>query len=61
MRTWLKDLRISQDVTQENLAKETEVSRAYITQIELGNRDPSVKTAKKIAEVLDFDWTKFYE
>jgi len=28
--------------------------------IEHGKRTPSVKTAKKIAEVLGFDWTKFF-
>lgn len=29
--------------------------------IESGNRDGPVHTAKKIAKVLDFNWTKFYE
>lgn len=29
--------------------------------IENRNRNPSVETAKKIAAVLGFDWTRFYE
>lgn len=32
-----------------------------ISKIELGERRPSVEVAKKIAAVLGFDWTRFYE
>jgi len=32
-----------------------------ISKIELGERQPSVKVAKKIASVLGFDWTLFYQ
>ena len=32
-----------------------------ITEIENGNANPSVKVAKKIAAVLGFDWTMFFE
>jgi len=32
-----------------------------ITEIENGNANPSVKVAKKIAAVLGFDWTRFYD
>jgi len=32
-----------------------------VTEIENGNANPSVKVAKKIAAVLGFDWTRFYE
>jgi len=61
MRTWLKELRKSKNLTQEKLSEKAEITRAFYAQIELGNRNPSVPNAKKIAEVLDFDWTKFYE
>jgi transcriptional regulator with XRE-family HTH domain len=29
--------------------------------VETGERKPSVKTAKKIANAFGFDWTKFFE
>ena len=62
MRHWLKELRSeSRNLTQEQLAKMVGISRTMITEIENGNANPSVKVAKKIAAVLDFNWTKFYE
>jgi len=62
MRSWLKKLRHeSHNMTQEQLAKMVGISRTMITEIENGNANPSVKVAKKIAAVLDFNWTKFYE
>jgi len=32
-----------------------------VTEIENGNANPSVKVAKKIAAVLGFDWTRFFD
>ena len=62
MRSWLKKLRHeSHNLTQEQLAKMVGISRTMITEIENGNANPSVKVAKKIASVLGFNWTKFYE
>ena len=62
MRSWLKKLRNeSHNLTQEQLAKMVGISRTMITEIENGNANPSVKVAKKIAAVLGFPWTRFYE
>ena len=62
MRGWLKKLRHeSHNLTQEQLAKMVGISRTMITEIENGNANPSVEVAKKIASVLGFDWTRFYE
>jgi len=62
MRHWLKELRSeSGNMTQEQLAKKVGISRTMITEIENGNANPSVKVAKKIAAVLGFPWTRFYE
>lgn len=62
MRSWLKKLRHeSHNMTQEQLAKKVGISRTMITEIENGNANPSVEVAKKIAAVLGFDWTRFYE
>jgi putative transcriptional regulator len=62
MRHWLKELRCkSNNLTQEQLAKQAGISRTMITEIENGNANPSVEVAKKIAAVLGIDWTKFFE
>jgi len=61
MRSWLKKLRHESNLTQEQLAKMVGISRTMITEIENGNANPSVKVAKKIAAVLGFDWTRFYD
>ena len=61
MRSWLKELRHKSHLTQEQLAKKVGISRTMITEIENGNANPSVKVAKKIAAVLGFDWTRFFD
>lgn len=62
MRHWLKELRCkSNNLTQEQLAKQAGISRTMITEIENGNANPSVEVAKKIAAVLGIDWTRFFE
>ena len=61
MRTWLKDIRAQQNMTQQEVANAANVDVTMISKIEVGERQPSVKVAKKIAAVLGFDWTRFYE
>jgi len=62
MRTWLKELRArSSNMTQKELAARVSISRTMITEIENGNANPSVDVAKKIAAVLGFNWTRFFE
>ena len=48
----VKKLRKKQSLTQEELAARIGVSPAYIGFIEQGQRNPSIKTADKIARVL---------
>ena len=48
-------------LTQQQLADLVGVDRTLISKIESGVSSPSVATAKKIAAVLGFDWTRFYE
>lgn len=57
----LKSIREEHGMTQEKLANEIGKTRTLITSIESGDSKPSVATAKKIAEVLGFDWTNFFE
>lgn len=57
----LKEIRIEKGLTQEHLAKMCEVQRTTITMIEIGENKPSVELAKKLGNVLKFDWTLFFE
>lgn len=61
MRTWLKVYRKKCGYTQEETAELSDISRSYYTHIEQGNKTPTVKVAKAIAEVLNFDWTLLFE
>ena len=62
MRRWLKIARQeSNNLTQNQLARLAGISRTMVTEIENGNANPSVDVAKKIASVLGFDWTLFYQ
>jgi transcriptional regulator with XRE-family HTH domain len=60
-RLWLKELRLQQGYTQDEVAIESGIKRAYYTMIEQGNRNPSVSVAKSIAGSLGFDWTIFFD
>lgn len=57
----VKKAREAKGIGQNALANETGVTQQYIWLIENGQRRPSVEVAKKIAEVLDFDWTEFFK
>lgn len=61
MRDWLKDIRKSNSLTQEEVAIKSKISRSFYTHIENGTKTPSVDVAKKIAKTLDFDWTLFFD
>lgn len=57
----MKPIRKAKGLTQSKLAKRCGVSRSTISMIELGKNSPSVPLAKKIAELLDIDWTVFFK
>ena len=56
----LKEVRKSKGLTQEELATKCDVQRTTVTMIETGENLPSVQLAKKLAEVLEIDWTEFF-
>lgn len=60
-RKWLRDIRISKNKTQSQVAKEAGISRSYYTNIEAGTKTPAVPVAKRIAEILGFEWTNFFD
>lgn len=59
LRKWLVEARGS--LTHQEVADKAGIVRAFYTQIENGSRNPSVKIAKKIAEVLGFNWALFFD
>lgn len=61
MRSWLKNIRYSKGLTQLEVAEKVRIERSYYTMIENGDRKPSVEVAQRIAKVLDFEWTIFFE
>jgi transcriptional regulator with XRE-family HTH domain len=50
--TVLKEIRLEKELSQKELADYSDVDRAYISQLELGDSIPSVVTIFKLAEVL---------
>ena len=59
MRQWLIEARGTR--SQESVAKDCGISQGHLSAIENGVRRPKPETAKKIASVLGFPWTRFYE
>ncbi|WP_431810843.1 helix-turn-helix transcriptional regulator [Lysinibacillus capsici] len=59
-RNWLRRLRVAKGYTQEQVAEKTKMSRSLYGHIESGTRGATVKNAKKIAKLLEFDWTLFF-
>ncbi len=46
----LQELRKSKNLTQEELAKELDVTKEYLSMLERGDRNPSDKLKKKMAD-----------
>lgn len=60
MRVWLKQLRLGKQMTEKQVADKACIAQPFYHNIEAGSKNPSPQTAKKIAEVLGFDWTRFF-
>lgn len=60
-REWLINYRTKKGFSQNQVAHQIQVSQQMYNYIENGKRNPSTKLAKKIADILNFSWTKFYE
>lgn len=58
-REWLITAR--GEMTHEEVASLAGIKRQYYSMIENGTRNPSVAIAKKIASVLNLNWTIFFE
>ncbi|MDI9413379.1 MAG: helix-turn-helix transcriptional regulator [Bacillota bacterium] len=60
-RVWLQELRDKVGATQKEVAELLQITQQHYSYIETGVRRPSPQVAKKIAGLLGFDWTRFYE
>ena len=60
-RKWLTDIREDKGLNQKEVSDAAGISQPAYSNIENGERNPSVDTAKKIAAVLGFEWTRFYD
>lgn len=56
---WLKKIRGVK--SQQAVADKIGIPQSTYASIESGSRNPSVSMAKRIAAVLGFNWTRFYE
>lgn len=61
MNGWLKRKRLEKCMSLEAVASKCGITRQALWLIESKERTPSVETAKRIANVLEFNWTRFYE
>ena len=59
MRDWLVEIRGTR--SQYKVAEEIGIPQSTYASIETGSRRPLVDMAKRIAEKMGFDWTRFYE
>lgn len=57
----LKAIRVGQNLTQREVARRAGLSQPAYSNIESGERMPSVETAKRISSVLGIDWTRFFD
>ena len=61
MRKWLIDLRTKRGLSQAALAEKIGISQPALCDMERGVINPKPETAMRIADVLGFKWTKFFE
>lgn len=58
---WLKDERKKKKLSTYKVANMAGISQSHYSMIENGSRSARAQTAKKIAGVLGFEWTRFFE
>lgn len=61
MRDWLLKARRDRKMTMDSVAEAVGISRYAYFRFEHGQMNPSVATAKRIADCLGIDWTRFYD
>lgn len=61
LRKWLIEKRKSKGFAGTEVARQAGISQAEYSRIENGTRTPRPKVAKRIADMLGFDWIQFIE
>lgn len=56
----IKHIRKRMNMSQSELATKMEISRSYLSDIENGNKNPSIKTVKKLADSLGLSVTDLF-
>ena len=56
----IRELRLANDLTQEELANRVELTKGYISQLENNLTSPSINTLYSILEVLGTDVHEFF-
>lgn len=57
---WLKEYRLQSGMTMKEIAEKIGMTQVSYWQIEHGICKPKVENAKKIGNLLSFDWRLFY-
>lgn len=60
-RDWLIAIRKSLGLSQKYVSEQIGLAQPSYCTIEKGKTNPTVETAKAIAKVLGFEWTRFYD
>ena len=56
----LRRLRVAKDISQDDLALQAEVDRAYVGYVERAKRNPTVGTLEKLASALGVHISAFF-
>ena len=60
LKTNIRKFRTALGWSQEKLAEKAEISPSYVTQIELGNRSPSIDIIERIAIALGIEYRMLF-
>lgn len=57
----VRELRKKQGLSQEKFALKADIDRTYLAGIELGKRNPSLKSLEKILNTLNVSFCEFFK
>jgi len=57
----IKEFRSKKNISQEELAFRSELHRTYISSVELGKRNISIRNLEKLANALEINIKKLFE
>lgn len=57
----VRRLRVAKKISQESLAYEADIDRAYLGSLERGNENPTVELLDRLAAALSTPLTRFFE